>query len=212
MKIILDKVSKRFNRDWLFRNLDYQFETANAYAIVGPNGSGKTTLLKIISGMTPCTEGQVSHTVENKTIDPDQVYRYITIAAPYMDLPEELTLQEFLKFHFGLKPAVNNVSISDIAESVGLSQAFYKPIHTFSSGMKQRVKLALGIFCTTPVLLLDEPTTNLDQSGTSWYLNEIEALSIDKILIISSNQPVEYQFCKHIIDLNHHRTSKKSQL
>lgn len=210
MKIILDNVSKRFNRDWLFRNLDYQFETANAYAIVGPNGSGKTTLLKIISGMTPCTEGQVSHTDGNKIIDPDQVYRYITLAAPYMDLPEELTLREFLKFHFGLKPAAHNASISDIAERVGLGQAFHKPLHTFSSGMKQRVKLALGIYCTTPILLLDEPTTNLDQSGTSWYQNEIEALSTDKILIISSNQPNEYQFCQHIIDLSHHGTSKTS--
>ena len=161
--------------------------------------------------MTPCTEGQVNHMDEYKTIDPDHVYRYITLAAPYMDLPEELTLREFFKFHFGLKPAANNASISDITERVGLSQAFHKPLHTFSSGMKQRVKLALGIFCTTPVLLLDEPTTNLDQSGTSWYLNEIETLANDKILIISSNQPTEYQFCKHIIDLNQQKTSKKSQ-
>ena len=212
MKIILDKVSKRFNRDWLFRNLDYQFEIANAYAIVGPNGSGKTTLLKIISGMTPCTKGEVSHIDENRTIDPDQIYRYITLAAPYMDLPEELTLREFFKFHFGLKPAANNASAADIAERVALSQAFDKPLHTFSSGMKQRVKLALGIYCTTPILLLDEPTTNLDQAGTSWYQNEIEKLSTDKILIISSNQPFEYQFCKHIIDLNHHTTSKNSPL
>ena len=202
MKIELDKVSKRFNKDWLFKDLDYQFNSDSSYAIVGPNGSGKTTLLKVISGMIPCTSGKVVHLDEDTLIDPDQVYRYITFAAPHMDLPEDLTLQEFLNFHFKLKPVVKGVSIPEIARRVGLQHAFHKPIHTYSSGMKQRVKLALALFCATPILLLDEPTTNLDQSGISWYQSEIKALASSKLLIISSNQPDEYDFCEQIIDLN----------
>lgn len=201
MKIVLDKVSKRFNKDWLFKNLDYQFEPANSYAIVGPNGSGKTTLLKIICGMIPCTSGKVNHLDGNTTIDPDQVYRHITFAGPYMDLPEDLTLGEFFKFHFNLKPPVESTSFLDIAEQTGLQNAYNKPLHTFSSGMKQRVKLALAIFSANPVLLLDEPTTNLDQTGVSWYTREIKALTSTKLVIISSNQPNEYDFCHQIIDL-----------
>ncbi len=209
MKIILDNVSKRFNQDWLFRNLDYQFDQYKSYAIVGPNGSGKTTLLKIVSGMIPCTGGKVQHISNDHIIDPDLVYRYITLSAPYMDVPEELTLREFFKFHFRLKVPIKDISISEIAERAGLKKALNKPLHTFSSGMKQRVKLAIGLFCTAPIVLLDEPTTNLDQSGISWYQNEIMALSTNKLLIISSNQPDEYHFCHHVIDLKQHIEQKK---
>jgi ABC-type multidrug transport system ATPase subunit len=201
MEIVLDKVSKRFNQDWLFRDLDYQFQPANSYAITGPNGSGKTTLLKIIAGMMPCTQGSVSHHHQGKPVDADHVYRYLTFVAPYMVVPEDLTLAEFFKFHFTLKPAVKGYSTGEMAERAGLGGSLNKPIHTFSSGMKQRIKLALGIFCSTPVLLLDEPTTNLDDSGCAWSLGEITRLQPTKLLVISSNQTSEYSFCEQVIQL-----------
>ena len=160
MEIILDKVSKRFNQDWLFKDLNYRFCVPLSYAITGPNGSGKTTLLKIISGMMPCTFGKIIYQQSNVSVDPDSFYKYISFVAPYMELPEELTLNEFLKFHFGLKPNSEGLSSRDIAVRAALEHALGKPLHTFSSGMKQRVKLALGLFSSTPVLFMDEPTTN----------------------------------------------------
>ncbi len=201
MKIVLDKASKRFGRDWLFKDLEYELNLSHSYAITGPNGSGKTTLLKIIAGMIPCTRGSVSHILENVPLDPDTIYRYVSFAAPYMDVPEDLTLKELLVFHFKLKPAVTGISVEEMAIRAGLGEALNKPIHTFSSGMKQRIKLALSIFCSTPVLLLDEPTTNLDEAGTSWYLSEISRIKSSKLLVISSNQGVEYDFCDQIIKL-----------
>ncbi len=201
MEIILDKVSKRFNQDWLFKDLNYQFCTPRSYAITGANGSGKTTLLKIISGMIPCTAGQMNYRKSNESIDPDSIYKYISYVAPYMELPEELTLNEFLKFHFALKPNLEGLSSKDIAAMAALEHALNKPLHTFSSGMKQRVKLAVGIFSSTPVLLLDEPTTNFDESGISWYKEEILRAKSVKLVIISSNQSHEYDFCDHLIQL-----------
>lgn len=201
MDIILDKVSKRFNQDWLFKDLNYQIFAPVSYAITGPNGSGKTTLLKIISGMIPCTTGEVRYQQNNQSIDPDYTYRYLSFVAPYMELPEELTLNEFLKFHFGLKPNLEGLSSKDIAANMALEHALCKPLHTFSSGMKQRVKLALGIFSATPVLLLDEPTSNLDESGIFWYKQEIKRVKSNKLIIISSNQSTEYDFCDRVIQL-----------
>jgi ABC-type multidrug transport system ATPase subunit len=201
MKIVLDKVSKRFNQHWLFRDLDYQFSTQNSYAITGANGSGKTTLLKIISGMMPCSKGTVNHYFNNQKVDPDHQYRYLTLVGPYMEIPEDLSLIEFLKFHFSLKPKVDGFSIMAIASSAGLEHAAHKPLHTFSSGMKQRAKLALGLYSATPVLMLDEPTTNLDQAGAEWYHQQVQELKSDKLLIISSNQLREYDFCEQVIRL-----------
>lgn len=201
MNIVLDKVSKRFNQDWLFKDLDYQFRIANSYAITGPNGSGKTTLLKIIAGMIPCSRGIIKYQLNHQTIDPDVFYRHLTYVAPYMEVPEDLTLREFFTFHFDLKPQPKGLSITDIAASSGLEHAQGKAIHAFSSGMKQRAKLALGIFSTTPILLLDEPTTNLDESGVSWYNRAISNIKSEKILIISSNLPAEFQFCDQVIEL-----------
>ena len=200
MIIILDKVSKRFNQDWLFKDLDFKFSSGISYAITGPNGSGKTTLLKVIAGMTPCTRGKINYQEQGQTIDHDSIYRYLTYAAPYMDLLEELTLREFYRFHFHLKPN-SGLTLQEIAANAGIDHALDKPIHEFSSGMKQRAKLALGIYSSTPLLLLDEPTTNLDESGISWYRSEINRVKSEKLLILCSNQPYEYDFCEEQITL-----------
>lgn len=200
MIIILDKVSKRFNQDWLFKDLDFKFSNGNSYAITGPNGSGKTTLLKVIAGMTPCTRGKIKYQDHGQTIDPDRIYRYLSYAAPYMDLLEELTLREFYRFHFHLKPN-SGLSLEEIAAGAGIGHALDKPIHEFSSGMKQRAKLALCLYSNAPLMLLDEPTTNLDESGISWYLREIKRVKSEKLLIICSNQPYEYDFCEEQITM-----------
>jgi ABC-type multidrug transport system ATPase subunit len=201
MEIILDQVSKRFNNDWLFKNLSYQFNSPGSYAIVGPNGSGKTTLLKTIAGMIPSTSGTISYRYEHNEIDPDTFYKHITFVAPYMELPEEFTLFEFLNFHFSLKNRLQGLSIKEITIRAGLEKSLDKPLFTFSSGMKQRVKLAIGFFTSTPIILLDEPTTNLDESGSVWYQQEIIRMKDEKMIIISSNQGSEYKFCDNIIPL-----------
>lgn len=149
----------------------------------------------------PCTSGKIIYQQSNTSVDPDSIYKYISFVAPYMELPEELTLNEFLKFHFGLKPNLEGLSSRDIAVRAALAHALGKPLHTFSSGMKQRVKLALGLFSSTPALFMDEPTTNLDESGVSWYKDEINRVKSEKLVIISSNQSHEYAFCDHLIQL-----------
>ena len=201
MRILLDKVSKRFNQNWLFKNLDYHIQGPQSYAITGPNGSGKSTLLKILAGMIPASKGTVSYHNSENSVDPDNIYQFLSFCAPYMEVPEELSLKELLEFHFGLKQRNGVVSIEEMVSNAGLTHALHKPIHTFSSGMKQRVKLALSIYATTPMLLMDEPTTNLDDSGVTWYLDEIKRIKSSKLLIIASNQTIEYDFCDNFIQL-----------
>ncbi len=203
--ISLEKISKRFTREWIFRDLDYTFTSGNAYAVVGPNGSGKSTLLQVISGFLPPTNGKLTYNKEGNKIEDDDIHPLLSIAAPYLELIEEFTLQEFLKFHFSFKIMMEGMSIDDIIEVMELPSAKNKLLKNFSSGMRQRVKLATCFFADSPVVLLDEPTTNLDEKGVRWYEQKVMQILPDRIVIICSNLEREYNFCKKFININDYK-------
>jgi ABC-type multidrug transport system ATPase subunit len=207
MKIILSDAGKRFNREWIFRHFNYQFFTSHAYAITGPNGSGKSTLLQFIAGALMPSEGKLSYySSDNERVE--EYFPLLSIAAPYLETVEEMTASEFLGFHRVFKPLVRGMSILQILERMGLQDAADKQIRYYSSGMKQRVKLAQAFFSDTPVILLDEPTTNLDSSGIALYHELIRDHCSEKLLIVSSNDPMEYSFCKTIIDMKLLKSTK----
>ncbi|MBC7650765.1 MAG: ATP-binding cassette domain-containing protein [Deinococcales bacterium] len=195
MQIQLTNTGKRYNRDWIFRHCTYTFYAGNAYAIIGPNGSGKSTLLQTIAGSTNASEGKVEMTVESKQLTDDQSYKYISLAAPYLEVIEEMTATEFLQFHAAFKPLLPNITIAEIIAIIGLEKNADKQIRYYSSGMKQRIKLAQAIFSDTPVLLLDEPCTNLDATGYQLYQQLISTYCSHKLIIVSSNDSQEYSFC-----------------
>jgi ABC-type multidrug transport system ATPase subunit len=202
MQITLNKIGKKFQHEWIFKNFNYEFFTGHSYAIIGPNGSGKSTLLQIVSGLMLPSEGQVLYYKNKKLIDSDYTFRLIDISAPYQELVEEFTLTEFLQFHFKFKSLKNGLDQKDLISLMHLEKSSHKYIKNFSSGMKQRLKLALAFFSDSPVMLLDEPTSNLDEHGINWYMQNIKANISDKLILISSNQPMEYSFCDKIININ----------
>ena len=201
MKIRLTKVGKRFNREWIFRNLDFEFHSQSSYAITGPNGSGKSTLLQIIAGATTFNEGTIEYFAAEKKIEEEKIYSNISIAAPYLELVEEMTLMEFLQFHSGLKSWLPGIDSKKIISILGLEGAAEKQIRYFSSGMKQRVKLAQAIFSNVAVVLLDEPCTNLDEEGIALYKALVNQHCKNRLLIVSSNDLQEYDFCEEIISM-----------
>ena len=229
MNIQLTNAGKRFNRDWIFRRLNYTFRQGISYAITGPNGSGKSTLLQTVAGAIAPSEGSVEYlyktedsrdktqetrfkvqdsgheeqletgnrqlTTHHSPLTTENIYNYIAIVAPYLEVIEEMTAVEFLQFHNSFKPILTTISINQILEIVGLKTATHKQIRYFSSGMKQRIKLAQAIFSDVPVLLLDEPCTNLDASGYDLYHQLINDYCKNKLIIVSSNDVNEYDFC-----------------
>ena len=201
MKISLTDAGKRFNRDWIFRHLTYEFSAGQSYAIVGPNGSGKSTLLQVLSGSMQVNEGNGEWAIDNKKLELEKVYNYISICAPYLEVVEEMTLIEFLDFHAGFKPFLTSITSEKIISILGLENAVNKQIRNYSSGMKQRVKLAQSIFSDVPVVLLDEPCTNLDSTGIQLYHSLINDYCKNRMVVVSSNDEVEYSFCKEKISL-----------
>ena len=204
----LFNVGKRYNREWIFRHCNYTFTSAKSYAITGPNGSGKSTLLQVIAGATLHNEGTVEYQAignNQLALTNEQHYNNISIAAPYLELIEEMTAKEMLCFHSKFKPLIQSLSIEEMLKIVGLENAINKQIRYFSSGMKQRLKLAQAFFSNTPVLLLDEPTTNLDADGIALYQSLISNYTKDKLVIVSSNVKEEYGFCEEVIEIGKYK-------
>ena len=202
MRIDLIDAGKRFNRDWIFRHLHYTFSNNCSYAITGPNGSGKSTLLQIIATASTISEGSVSYFNNHSAIAPEKTFKHFSIAAPYLDLIEEMTLLEMISFHNKMKPLISHLSISEIISIIGLKNSTNKQIRYFSSGMKQRVKLALAIFTDVRIILLDEPCSNLDTAGILLYHELIKEFANQKLIIISSNDQKEYAFVNKVINMD----------
>ncbi|MGI8637500.1 MAG: ABC transporter ATP-binding protein, partial [Segetibacter sp.] len=169
MTIQFSNAGKRYNRDWIFRSASITFLPHHSYAITGSNGTGKSTLLQAIAGSLAISEGQIGWQIDGTAIDSNVVHNYLSIVAPYVEVIEEMTAFEFLEFHRKFKPLITSLSIKEILSLIGLEKASNKQIRYYSSGMKQRIKLAQAVFSDVPLMLLDEPCTNLDVAGFELY-------------------------------------------
>lgn len=198
MNITLSNTGKRYNREWIFRKFSYDFIAGKSYAITGINGSGKSTLLQVIGGAIMHSEGKLNYsTTDNRPLTTENAFQHVSIAAPYLELIEEMTAKEMLSFHTTFKNL--KLPAPQILAAVGLEKASDKQIRYFSSGMKQRLKLAQAFFSDTSVLLLDEPVTNLDEEGIAVYKKLLQDNTAGRLVIVSSNDRQEYDFCEEVI-------------
>lgn len=205
MQIQLSDAGKKFNREWIFRGINFSFLPGTAYAITGPNGSGKSTLLQAIAGSLNLSAGNIKWQANHTAVPDDKIYNYLSLAAPYLELIEEMTAREFLQFHASFKPLMPSVTIDSVLQLIGLEKAAHKQIRYYSSGMKQRVKLAQAVFSDVPLLLLDEPCTNLDTSGYQLYHQLIRDYCMQKTIIVSSNDQQEIDFCTKQIQITDYK-------
>jgi ABC-type multidrug transport system ATPase subunit len=195
MKIVTENLGKRFNREWVFRNLNYEFNSGNCYVITGPNGSGKSTLMQVLWGQMQPSMGSVKYSVP----DPSEIFKSVSIATPYMDLIEEFNLEEMINFHFKFKKC--RLLVDEVLQKSELESSRLKPISTFSSGMRQRLKLALAFYSDCELLFLDEPCTNLDKKSIEWYHTNLSRVPKETLVFIASNQELEYPATAKQIDI-----------
>ncbi len=201
--IQLNAIGKRFRYEWIFRNISTTFDGGQRYAILGPNGVGKSTLMKILSGHLTPSEGKMTVQLNDKILDADVIYKHVNYAAPYIELIEEFTLTEAIDFHIKFHPLSNSLKINDLINVLGFQKSKDKEIRYFSSGMRQRLKLALAICSDSPILLLDEPTTNLDNQGVAWYRSLMQQYTegSNRLVIIASNAEHDYDFCDATLNI-----------
>lgn len=210
MHITLNKISRKFNYEWIFRDVDFAFEQGGAYAILGSNGSGKSTLLQIISGHLHPTAGVIRYSHNNTEMSVDDFFRHVTYSGPYLELIEEFTLEEMFTFHSHFRKFRNSMDVNAVMEATGLIRNRNKPIKYFSSGMKQRVRLAIALLTESDVVLLDEPAANLDHKAIEWYRNLVFENRNNRIIIVCSNsQSEEHDFCTQSIVIDDYKRTNK---
>lgn len=206
MKITIDNAGKRFNFEWILQQVNLTFQSGKSYAILGPNGSGKSTLIQMIAGMIAPSSGSIKYSNDSTKIEDEEIFRHLAFTAPYLELIEEFTAAEMISFQKEFKSLLTGISEIDVLKIAQLENDTSKQIRNFSSGMKQRLKVSLALLADVPVILLDEPTTNLDQHGFEWYLGLIKKFSNNRLLIICSNLEREYSFCNERIDVTKFKT------
>lgn len=206
MEVILTHIAKHYGREVVFQGLSTTLASGSRTAILGANGSGKSTLLQLIGGALIPTNGTVAHALDGKAIAQQEVYRHVSIAAPYLGLYEDLSLRQAIGFHARFKPLRNGLQVEDVARLAYLEGALEKPVSHFSSGMKQRLKLALAILSDTPLLLLDEPASNLDAQAIAWFRALLEEHLAARTLVVASNRDAqEHGLCTAAIEVERYK-------
>jgi ABC-type multidrug transport system ATPase subunit len=199
MKIIATDVEKKFRKEWIFKKLHGTYSSGKSYALVGPNGTGKSTLLKILAQFSLPTHGKVEFFQTDGTIIPtDRAHQYIAFAAPYVDVIEEYTLNELIVFLQNLGFISADLDLLSFEKYMELSPGKTKLIKNYSSGMRQKIKLACALLSPRPILCLDEPTSNLDEQAKQWFIAKL-AENRSKMIFIASNEALEIGLCDHQI-------------
>ncbi|MFY0643262.1 MAG: ATP-binding cassette domain-containing protein [Bacteroidia bacterium] len=200
MNIACKEIAKKFKQELLFSGFDYLFKQGESYALLGPNSSGKSTLLKMIAGVLEPSDGKV----EFEDYSLQESHSQIAFTSPEMALLADYTVQDIIDFHFSFKKC--KLSLEEFVKHAELKPFLFKPYSSLSSGLKNKLKLALAIFSDVPVLLLDEPCTNFDEANVNWYRNVVGEYCNGQLIIVASNQEIEYHFCKHKINLNSYKS------
>ena len=191
MNIKFENVSKKFGAKKVIKNFSKSFKRKK-YAIVGDNGSGKSTLLQLISNLMTPSDGKIIYSIDDIKIDKELFIKKIIFSAPYQKLVEELTVKEFLIFHYKFRDYIKNPLT--ILSEFGLDNFKNTQIKNLSSGAEQKLKLLISFNTKADFILLDEPTTNLDRKGITIYTKTIKKYSKDRGIIIATNREKDIVF------------------
>jgi heme exporter protein A len=213
MKTIIfqtDNIAKTFNNRKIFCEISFSLKEQDSIAITGRNGSGKSTLLKILAGVLTPTRGTTELKIDGKIIKPEDYFNQLGLVSPYLQLYDEFTGWENLDFF----RRVRNINVEDkyldeLLYRFNIWERRNDYVRTYSSGMKQRLKYAFALIHKPPILLLDEPTSNLDAEGISTVYDTMEEHKRDGILIVATNDSEDIKHCGQVIDLNNQTGRRK---
>jgi ABC-type multidrug transport system ATPase subunit len=206
LNIRLDKIGKQYNGEWIFKSVSLSFLQQHRYLIAGGNGSGKSSLLKVLCGYSMPSQGLISWGLTNRSVQDGELHKEVSVCAPFVDIFENHSVTEAIEFHFKFKNLVNGSSTKDVIACCYLKGCENKRVSELSSGMKQRLKLAISFLSDTPFLFLDEPCSNLDAQAIKWYQENLVKYKRNRLVIICSNNKEEEHFiCDKTINLEDYK-------
>lgn len=202
MNILLTNVGKEFHNQFVIRNINHSFSTTDFIGIKGSNGSGKSTFLRLISSILTPSEGKVEYTTAQGNLSHEQARFEFSVSSPAMQLPPKMNIHDIFQFHFIYRKSINQLSTEEILNVSSLWAHKHKLYQELSSGLQQRVKLALACFSQSKFILLDEPTSNLDKEGIRWTHSIFEQYRLKRGIIIASNEERDFSNCNAIYSIN----------
>jgi heme exporter protein A len=200
-KITVKNLTKKFSRKLIFKDLNFELNSGSSLSITGRNGSGKSTLIKILAGLLEKTSGETEYFLNGNIIKSEDIFKYIGFVSPYLNLYDEFSGYENLKFFAELR-GLDEQYIDEALKRTGLYSRKDDLVKIYSSGMKQRLKIAFAVLHKPSILLLDEPTSNLDKEGVKIVEDIANEFSKNKILVIATNDEFEKNLCKEDINLD----------
>ena len=209
MEIKLGQLGKRFGYRWIFKDINYRFSGNSIYGIRGNNGTGKSTLLKIIAGLLSPSKGEIAYQQSGKKVPRNKLYQHLAMAAPYFDLLEELSLKDFFSFYLKSSPNDDAQMLTTWIERSELKMHQHKLLKHYSSGMKQRVKLCAALMSQRSLVLLDEPSTNLDTNSIDWFHELMKDYGKDKTILLASNEQSDFSQITNFIDIGDYIPKEK---
>jgi ABC-type multidrug transport system ATPase subunit len=185
-------LSKSYSGPPLFSELSFQ-APAGLTAIVGRNGSGKTTLLKILARLLPPGRGSVAVLEDARELSGEERRLAVGWAGPDLAFYEDFTARENLRFfrRAAGRPAPE-AELEERLKRVGLGAAADRRVGAFSTGMKQRLRLAFATLCDAPILLLDEPAAGLDEEGRGILDVLVRERRARGPVLLASNEPRDF--------------------
>ena len=204
-------LNKVFGRRLIFNNINFKFENNGIFGISGPNGSGKSTLIKIIAGITSPSSGKTIHNSKGKMVIPEQLHNYIGFVSPYLVLYDEFSAWENLNYFAEIRDVpFDSDKVNSLLDMFLLLNRKDDFVKTYSSGMKQRLKFIFALMHSPQLLLLDEPTSNLDTEGKEKVYSLLRKEADSSIIIIASNEESDLDICSSLIQLEQFKNVNNS--
>ncbi len=203
---VCENVTKNFGRRLVFKNVNLLYKGTGVYGISGRNGSGKSTLVKIIAGLISPSKGKITHTKNGKQVEAEELHNFIGFVSPYLVLYDEFSAEENLNYFAKIRGIeFNKDKVDLLLNEFLLYDRRNDLVKGYSSGMKQRLKFIFALMHSPDLIILDEPTSNLDSSGKDSVYKIIESESASSIIVIASNEENDLQLCKERLQLEQYK-------
>ena len=204
--LVAENVTHTFGRRLIFKDINFSFTGGKIYGLTGSNGSGKSTLAKILSGIISQTRGKVIHQFGEKKIEQEKLHEYLGFVSPYLVLYDEFTAEENLRVISKIRGAnFDEEKAKYLLNEFNLYDRKNDLLKTYSSGMKQRIKFMFALIHSPKLLILDEPTSNLDEAGKEKTYGAIKSVADETLIIIASNEKSDLELCGEKINVEDYK-------
>ncbi len=200
-----ESINKTFGRRLIFKDISFNLNSSTIFGISGPNGSGKSTLVKIIANIISPSSGKLLHNLNGSEIKPEKLHNHIGLVSPYLVLYDEFAAYENLNYFSEIRGiSFNKKRVDELLNKFLLFNRKDDLVKTYSSGMKQRLKFIFALMHSPQLIILDEPTSNLDDEGKEVVYELVKEEGSRNIVVIASNEKGDLSLCTDIIDLNNY--------